>query len=234
MADDVISMIKTDHKEVERLFSLMREDPSSPPLVLPLAVSMVIAHSRGEEDHVYPVLAREAGEKKEAQHSLDEHQQAEQLGKHLLSLDPTSGEFRSQLEEFMNAVLHHAEEEESELLPALAKAVDSARLQEMGMAFARRRAQELTGEHFGGNGSARRSSSRRTAGRTGGGRSASKTASSKTAGRAGGKRRASKSASSTTAGMSKQELLNEARKLDIPGRSSMSKEQLAREVAKAG
>ncbi len=185
MADDVISMIKTDHREVERLFSLMREDHSSHPLVLPLAVAMVTAHSRAEEDHVYPVVAREAGERAEARHSIEEHQQAEQLGQQLVSMDPESDGFAARREEFMRAVLHHAQEEESEILPALAEAVDGDRLQELGMAFAARRAQELTGHSFGPDGRTR------------------------------------------------EDLYEEARELDVPGRSSMTKEELARGIQQA-
>ena len=185
MADDVISMIKTDHREVERMFSLMRQDHSSHPLVLPLAVAVVTAHSRAEEDHVYPVVAREAGERDEARHSIEEHQQAEQLGQRLLSMDPQGDGFGAQLEKFMQAVLHHAQEEESEILPALASAVDRDRLRELGQAFAMRRAQELTGHGFGGNGAN---------------------------------------------GKTREELYEEARELDVPGRSSMTKDELAREI----
>ena len=188
MADDVITMIKTDHREVERMFSLMRQDDSSHPLVLPLAVAVVTAHSRAEEDHVYPVVAREAGERDQARHSTEEHQQAEQLGQQLLSMDPQGEGFGARLETFMRAVLHHAQEEESEILPALASAVGQDRLRELGQAFAARRAQELTGQGFG----------------AGGGTGAS--------------------------GKTREELYDEARMLDVPGRSSMSKDELARGI----
>jgi hemerythrin superfamily protein len=167
MADDVISMIKTDHREVERMFSLMRQDHSSHPLVLPLAVAVVTAHSRA------------------ARHSIEEHQQAEQLGQQLLSMDPQGDGFGAQLEKFMQAVLHHAQEEESEILPALASAVDGDRLRELGLAFATRRARELTGHGFGGNGAS---------------------------------------------GKTREELYEEARELGVPGRSSMTKDELAREI----
>lgn len=190
MAGDVISMIKSDHREVERMFSL-KEDASARPLVLPLAVAVVTAHSRAEEDHAYPVLAAEAGEADEARHSMHEHEheQAGQLGRQLLAEDPASREFAGHLEEFMTAVQHHVqEEEEDEILPALAGAVDGERLREMGLDFAARRAQELTGQHFGSG--------------------------------------------SGDAGASRQELYEQARKLDIPGRSSMTKEELAREVGR--
>ena len=78
------------------------------------------------------------------------------------------------------AVAHRSETD-----PALAGAVDQDRLKELGQAFAMRRAQELTGHGFGGNGAG---------------------------------------------GTTREELYKEARKLDVPGRSSMSKDELARGI----
>jgi hemerythrin superfamily protein len=149
MADDVITMIKSDHRELKRICGMLQQEKSSRPLMLPVAVALLTAHSRGEEDHVYPVIAREAGEKSEVAHSRHEHAEAEQLGQRLLGMDPRSSESESALSEWISAVLHHAEEEENELLPALEKAADASRLTEIGMKFAARRAQELTGQ---GNG----------------------------------------------------------------------------------
>ena len=142
--DDVISMIKSDHREVERMFSLMLEDATCRPLVLPLAVAVVTAHSRAEEEHVYPVLAADAGEPEGARRSAEEHHRAGRLGRLLLDSGPDAEEFESRLAEFMNAVLHHVREEETDLLPALARAVDRDRLRALGVSFAARRARELS------------------------------------------------------------------------------------------
>ncbi|MFJ8106058.1 hemerythrin domain-containing protein [Streptomyces sp. NPDC096132] len=148
MADDIITMLTTDHRELRRLFDMMTEDRSSRPLALPLAVAMLEAHSEAEEEQVYPALAREAGQKKEAEHAAEEHHEAENLGKHLLEMDWESKEFDRALERWTSAVVHHVEEEENDILPALSEALDPDRLQEMGMAFAQRRSQALAGEHL--------------------------------------------------------------------------------------
>jgi hemerythrin superfamily protein len=144
MPEDVIALITSDHREVERALELMQKDKSTRALLLPLSLAMLAAHSRGEEQHVYPVLAKEAGEKGQAHHGAEEHQQAEELGRRLLPLDPESADFDNALEEFASAVLHHAQEEEQEILPALREAVGHDRLVEIGKAFAARRAEELT------------------------------------------------------------------------------------------
>jgi hemerythrin superfamily protein len=145
MADDLITMVTTDHRELQRLFDMMKSDKSSRPLALPLAVAMLEAHSEAEEDRVYPAVASEAGEKEEAQHAAEEHHQAESLGQHLLEMDWESKEFDRALEEWVGAVTHHIEEEENEILPALSEAVDSDRLRELGLQFATRRSRKLTG-----------------------------------------------------------------------------------------
>jgi hemerythrin superfamily protein len=194
MADDVITMIKSDHQELERICGMLQQEKNSRPLMLPVAVALLTAHSRGEEDHVYPVLAREAGEKSEVEHSRHEHAEAEQDGQHLLGMDPQSSEFESALNEWISAVLHHAEEEENELLPALEKAVDISRLTKIGMEFAARRAQELTGQHAG-KGSGRKASNGQA--------------------------------------KTKEELLEQARKQGVKGRSSMSKAELEKAVGKS-
>ena len=146
MADDVISMLTTDHRELQRLFDMMTKDKSSRPLALPRAVAMLEAHSEAEEEQVYPALAREAGQEEEAEHAAEEHHEAENLGKHLLEMDWESEEFDRALQEWVTNVLHHVEEEENDILPALSEALEPERLEELGIAFAQRRSQSLAGQ----------------------------------------------------------------------------------------
>jgi hemerythrin superfamily protein len=198
MADDIVTMLTNDHRELKRLLDMMKDDVSSRPLALPVAVAMLEAHSEAEEERVYPALAREAGEKEEAEHAADEHHQAERMGKHLLEMDWESGEFDQALREWVDAVLHHVEEEETEMLPALGEALDSDRLEQLGLEFAERRSQALAGMPLNTSGH--------------GGGTAPQAASE---------------------GMTRAELYDKARQLNIEGRSSMSKDELAREIRKA-
>ena len=70
MPQDVVDLILADHREVERLFDKMREDPESRPMLLPTVTTLLIAHSRAEESEVYPVARDEAGETDEVAHVL--------------------------------------------------------------------------------------------------------------------------------------------------------------------
>ncbi|WP_426567855.1 hemerythrin domain-containing protein [Streptomyces canus] len=248
MADDLITLVTTDHRELDRLFDMMQTDKSSRPLALPLAVAMLEAHSEAEEDRVYPAVASEAGEREEAEHAAEEHHEAESLGKHLLEMDWESEEFDRALEQWIGAVRHHVEEEENEILPALREAVDSERLRELGLEFATRRSRALAGQPLGavgagtrgggggGGGGGRARGGGGAAGRTRAGGAAGRTRGAGAAGRTsggggGGGARAGRQP--VTEGMSRAELYEKARELGIEGRSSMTKDELAEQVGKA-
>jgi len=65
MPADVVELIKNDHREVERLFDLMKQHPATRGLNFPVLSALLIAHSRAEESEVYPVAKDEAGETKQ-------------------------------------------------------------------------------------------------------------------------------------------------------------------------
>lgn len=65
---DVVEMIMADHREVERLFDILKNQPDQRAMVLPTVAALLIAHSRAEETEVYPVARTEAGETEEVAH----------------------------------------------------------------------------------------------------------------------------------------------------------------------
>jgi hemerythrin superfamily protein len=183
---DVVTLITKDHRELEKLFGRLKKERGKRPELLETMAAMFIAHSRAEEEKVYPAIAKEAGEKQEVHHGVEEHKEAEGLLRRLQKTDPKSSDFDDRLAEFVDAVTHHVEEEEGEILPGLRKAVAKKRLDQLGTDFTRRRGEELTRLSGGGT------------------------------------------------GQTKDDLYRKARQLDIPGRSKMTKEQLAKAVEKAG
>ncbi len=143
MPQDVVDLIMADHREVERLFDKMREDPESRPMLLPTVTTLLIAHSRAEESEVYPAARDEAGETDEVAHSQEEHAAAEELLVKLKQMDVNSADFDSTLDELIEAILHHVEEEEESVLPGLRTSLSSERLQELGDAFVEARAEHM-------------------------------------------------------------------------------------------
>ena len=143
---DVVDMIMDDHREVERLFDRLMQEPESRALVLPVVTSLLIAHSRAEESEVYPAARDEAGEAEDVEHSQAEHVEAEELLQKLAGMEPGDAGFESALQELIDAVKHHVEEEESSVLPGLRQKLSAERLAELGEAFAEQRAEHLGDE----------------------------------------------------------------------------------------
>ncbi|GAA1599814.1 MULTISPECIES: hemerythrin domain-containing protein [Kribbella] len=143
MSADVIDLIMQDHREVERLFDELKDNPEKRPNLLPVLTTLLTAHSRAEEAEVYPVAAAEAGEKEDVSHSQQEHIEADQLLAKLAGTDPTSPDFDGVLQNLIDAVSHHVEEEETKVLPGMRSNLSDERRTELGEAFAASRKQHL-------------------------------------------------------------------------------------------
>lgn len=140
---DVVEVIQQDHREVERLFEVLRSEPEKRAGTVPVLVTLLTAHSRAEEAEVYPAARDEAGAEDKVEHSQEEHAEADELLQRLAECDPTSPEFDSALEELVQAVTHHVEEEESQVLPAMATGLSEQRRGELAEAFLSSRAEHL-------------------------------------------------------------------------------------------
>lgn len=140
---DVVDLIMADHREVERLFEVLQKQPEQRPIAAPTVAALLIAHSRAEEAEVYPVARDEAGETDEVAHSQEEHAEAEQLLERLQNTDPSSSSYEDVLQELIDSVTHHVEEEESNVLPGMRERLSDERRAELGEAFARARAEHL-------------------------------------------------------------------------------------------
>lgn len=145
---DVVELITADHREVERLLEILKSQPDQRSLALPTLSALLVAHSRAEEAEVYSVARDEVGESEEIASSQHEHVKAERLLQRLQSSDVNSSEFDSTLQELIDAISHHVEEEENTVLPGLRKNLDDRRRERLGEAFAESR-QEHLGERPG-------------------------------------------------------------------------------------
>jgi hemerythrin superfamily protein len=144
MAADAVAVITNDHRLMEQIFRQLESGTGDRAALLMECAARLTAHSHAEEQQVYPAIAEidpsEAGEVFEG---ADEHHKAEMMLLNLQHLDPDGPEFRERLREFTGAVRRHIEHEESEILPALKRAVDRKRLEQLGTAFERVRLDEL-------------------------------------------------------------------------------------------
>ena len=143
MPDNVVDLIMNDHREVEKLFARLENEPDQRAGLVPVLTTLLTAHSRAEEAEVYPAARDEADEADEVEHSQEEHLEAEQLLAKLAQTDPTSPQFDSALAEAKEAIQHHVEEEESKVLPGLRQKLSEERLAQLGEQFLAVRTEHL-------------------------------------------------------------------------------------------
>jgi hemerythrin superfamily protein len=139
---DVVDLILQDHRELERLFDVLQNEPDKRPAMAPVMSTLLFAHSRAEESEVYPA-AGSAGASDDVEHSQKEHLEADQLAEKLASTDPASPEFETALADLIKAVKHHMEEEEEKVLPAMREKMSGDQLQTLGEKFLSAREEQL-------------------------------------------------------------------------------------------
>lgn len=143
MSADVVDMIMSDHREVERIFEILKTQPDQRPMMVPVLSALLVAHSRAEESEVYPVARDEAGAQDEVEHSQEEHLEAEQLLAQLHDTDPEGEQFDTLLQQVIDSVNHHVQDEEESVLPAMREQLDQNRREELGRLFAQSRAEHM-------------------------------------------------------------------------------------------
>lgn len=142
MTRDVVDLILKDHRELERLFETLLNEPDKRAGLVPVMTTLLTAHSRAEESEVYPA-AREAGGEDDVEHSQKEHLEADQLAKKVAATDPDSDDFPAVLRELVDALKHHIEEEETTVLSGMRERMDTGRREQLGEAFLAARKEHL-------------------------------------------------------------------------------------------
>jgi hemerythrin superfamily protein len=134
---DVLDLILDDHREMERLFRALRNRDENRQARLRELADLLIAHAEAEEREVYPVLKREApAERDEIAHSYEEHEDGHEALAALQEIsDGDQDEFEERLEELVETVTHHLDEEERDVLNAARENVDEETRKKLGDAF---------------------------------------------------------------------------------------------------
>ncbi|MFF7240035.1 hemerythrin domain-containing protein [Streptomyces collinus] len=142
---DVVELILQDHRRMEDLFRLMRSVEADRAGALKEFADLLIAHAQAEEAKVYPALKRYKNiDDDEVEHGEHEHDEGNQALLDLLEVDEVgSKEWDSKLEELVEAVTHHADEEERTILNGARENVAMQRREELGAAFWEERERQL-------------------------------------------------------------------------------------------
>ncbi|MFI5963810.1 hemerythrin domain-containing protein [Streptomyces asoensis] len=142
---DVVELILRDHRRMEDLFRLMRSVEADRAQALREFADLLIAHAHAEEAKVYPALKRyKKIDDDEVEHGEEEHEEGNKALLGLLEVDEVgSDEWDSKLEELVEAVTHHADEEERTILNGARENVAMERREELGDEFLAERERQL-------------------------------------------------------------------------------------------
>ncbi|MFF7731867.1 hemerythrin domain-containing protein [Streptomyces sp. NPDC007984] len=147
MADtkDVVELILQDHRRMEDLFRRMRSVEDDRAGALREFADLLIAHAQAEEAEVYPALKRYKNiDDDEVEHGEHEHDEGNEALLELLEVQEVGSDaWDSKLEELVEAVTHHADEEERTILNGARENVAMERREELGLAFLRERERHL-------------------------------------------------------------------------------------------
>ena len=135
---DVVDLLSDDHREFERTFQMLEDlrgkaDPTSVQRKRELVDEVTIGlvkHSVAEETQVYPRVEKQV-DKHEAEHSKEEHAEAEKTMKRLERMDADDPGFDSAVAELIKEIRHHVEHEESRMFPELRASLSREELVEM-------------------------------------------------------------------------------------------------------
>jgi len=137
---DAITMLKDDHRTVERLFKGFERAGERAYVEKRKIVDMVIEelakHAAVEEQLFYPVTRQTVPETEDlALESLEEHHIVKWVLSELDGMKPTDERFTAKVTVLMENVRHHVEEEESDLFPQLRKSMKRKELEELAEAM---------------------------------------------------------------------------------------------------
>lgn len=137
---DAITLLKTDHKTVEKLFKAFekagdRAHKTKRDLVTSMIEELSV-HAAIEEQVFYPEIRRMVPDQEGMTlESLEEHHIVKWVLSELENLDPEDERFEAKVTVLIELVRHHVEEEESEMFPAVRQALGRKALQGIGDAL---------------------------------------------------------------------------------------------------
>jgi hemerythrin-like domain-containing protein len=135
---DVVDVLSADHREFDRIFRELEqlfgrsgEDVLERKRELVDEVTIgLVKHSVAEETKVYPRVEKQV-DKAEAEHSKEEHAEAEETMKRLERMDPGDPGFDDAVAELIREIRHHVEHEEGRMFTELRAQFSHQELVEM-------------------------------------------------------------------------------------------------------
>ena len=116
---NAIQMIRQDHRKVEGLFKKFDQakNNGAKKRVCDQVIKELEVHTKLEEEIFYPAVRKELGEELLVEEAKNEHQQAKDIIQELRTMDGEDDQLEEKFAELVEAIKHHVEEEQSEMLP---------------------------------------------------------------------------------------------------------------------
>ena len=137
---DAITLLKDDHRTVERLFkrfeSLGDNAHKSKQQVVAKIIEELSMHSSVEEQILYPAARESLADDSAVLEDLEEHHIVKWTLSELMKMSPTDERYDAKVKVLTELVRHHIQEEEEELFPTLRETWTRKRAQEVGDALA--------------------------------------------------------------------------------------------------
>lgn len=135
---DAITLLKNDHKTLEKLFKQFEkaekaDDDDTKVEVVTQIIQELSVHAAIEEQVFYPAVREAVPETEDiVLEGLEEHHIAKWTLSELEGMTPDQERFDAKVTVLIESVRHHLEEEEDELFPEVRKALGRKRLGEIG------------------------------------------------------------------------------------------------------
>jgi hemerythrin-like domain-containing protein len=133
---DAITMLRDDHKTVEKLFKQFEkaeEKPKEARKVADQVIEELSVHAAIEEQVFYPAVRKEMPDAEDdILEAFEEHHVVKWLLSELDGMSPDHERFRAKMTVLIENVRHHVEEEEQTLFPEVRKEIKRKRLVELG------------------------------------------------------------------------------------------------------
>jgi hemerythrin superfamily protein len=131
---NALEILKHDHQKVKELFQEATHvsDTSKRKDLFDKIDTELEIHAHIEETVFYPAVEDHEELKDMVAEALEEHEEAKTLLEELEEIGVDSHEFGSKLQQLIEAVEHHVEEEEGEMFPKIREVFEEDELEQLG------------------------------------------------------------------------------------------------------
>ena len=145
---DAITLLKNDHRKVEKIFSQIEKGSGDREQLFTELATELTVHAEIEEKLFYPAVKNAKQTHDLVLESFEEHKQVKMVLADLAKADKKTENWLAGLKVLMEDVQHHVGEEENELFPKVKETVLSEQeLKDLGMRMEEMKTRELAAAH---------------------------------------------------------------------------------------